>query len=417
MLAQAADRIHSFAPYLQGQRVVLACSGGADSTFLALAWRYAAAHLPQGVADALPEATVVIIDHGHRAGSDSDALQAQSLYSSLGLPAEIRTLQASADANESTLRSARYAALLQAATDHNASRILFAHHADDHAETVLLRILRGTGLAGLSGIPARRALSPDVELLRPMLALRSAAIRQTLHDANQPWIEDPSNADPALAARNHLRHQVMPQLDALASAFINQTIYGNAMSRIPAIARLFPNAEIEFHLALRNPATFIPAVFARTENISFDQFMRGTSPYDMRWSSLVHSIRASAPDAKLTVWCNEDTPMIWPRLMHTLTGMRPDTPLDGETDLLAEIMTANGVQRYKTYMQSHPPQTEAQHSRVIAAFLDKFAIDDTLEEDLDAPGWTQQLVDDLTLAYEEDFDQIGGIAGVNVITP
>jgi len=218
MLAQAADRIHSFAPYAQGQRVVLACSGGADSTFLALAWRYAAAHLPQGVADALPEATVVIIDHGHRAGSDSDALQAQSLYSSLGLPAAIRTLQLSPDANESTLRSARYAALLQAAADHGASRILFAHHADDQAETVLLRILRGTGLAGLSGIPARRALSPDVELLRPLLALRSAAIRQSLRDANQPWIEDPSNADPALAARNHLRHQVMPQLDALASA-------------------------------------------------------------------------------------------------------------------------------------------------------------------------------------------------------
>lgn len=217
MLAQAADRIHSFAPYPMGQPVILACSGGADSTFLALAWRYAA-DLPSTKDDALPEASVVIVDHGHRSGSDSDALQALELYKSLGLAAEIRTLQLSSDANEAALRSARYAALLQAAADHQASRILFAHHADDHAETVLLRILRGTGLAGLSGIPARRALSPSVELLRPLLALRADAIRQTLRDAHQAWIEDPSNADPALAARNHLRHQVMPQLDVLASA-------------------------------------------------------------------------------------------------------------------------------------------------------------------------------------------------------
>jgi len=218
MLAQAADRIHSFAPYPKGQRVILACSGGADSTFLALAWRFAAAHLPKDAVDALPQATAVIVDHGHRPDSDSDALQALELYKSLGFPAEIRNLQLSSAANESTLRSARYAALLQAATDLQASRILFAHHADDHAETVLLRILRGTGLAGLSGIPARRALTPNVELLRPLLALRSSAIRQALRDAHQPWIEDPSNADPALAARNHLRHQVLPQLDALASA-------------------------------------------------------------------------------------------------------------------------------------------------------------------------------------------------------
>lgn len=218
MLAHAADRIHSFAPYPKGQRVILACSGGADSTFLALAWRFAVAHLPKDVVHALPKATVVIVDHGHRPGSDSDAIQALSLYSALGLPAEIRTVGAAADSNESDLRSLRYQALLQAAADLKASRILFAHHADDHAETVLLRILRGTGLAGLAGIPARRPLSPDVELLRPLLNLRSEAIRQSLRDANQPWIEDPSNADPALAARNHLRHQVLPQLDALASA-------------------------------------------------------------------------------------------------------------------------------------------------------------------------------------------------------
>lgn len=247
-------------------------------------------------------------------------------------------------------------------------------------------------------------------------------IRQTLKslEGAQPAAGAEAHLLKAITETEDIKRLILSGEDFLTFAswvFINQNLYGNAMSRIPALASLFPSAQIEFHLALRNPATFIPAVFARTKDIKFDQFMRGVSPYDVCWSSLVHSIRACAPDAKLTVWCNEDTPMIWPRLMHNITGLRPDTPYLGEADLLAEIMTADGVKRYTTYMQSHPPQNDAQHSRVITAFLDKFAMDDALEEDLDAPGWTQELVDDLTLGYEEDLEQISTIAGVNFITP
>lgn len=247
-------------------------------------------------------------------------------------------------------------------------------------------------------------------------------IRQTLKSLGdqQPAAGAQDSLLKAITQEDDIKRLVLSAEDFLTNAawiFTNQSLYGNAMSRIPALASLLPSAEVEFHLALRNPATFIPAVFARTNGIGFDKFMHGMSPYDMRWSSLVHSIRASNPDAKLTVWCNEDTPMIWPRLMHSLTGIRPDSAFLGESDLLAEIMTPDGLQRYTTYMQSHPPQNDAQHSRVITAFLDKFAVDDALEEDIDAPGWTQELVDDLTLGYEEDVDQIETISGVNFITP
>lgn len=247
-------------------------------------------------------------------------------------------------------------------------------------------------------------------------------IRQTLKSLNGvlPAVGAEAALLKSITGTENIKRLVLSAEDFLTFAsgtFINQNLYGNAISRIPALASLFPSAEIEFHLAMRNPASFIPAVFARTSDIGFDQFMRGTSPYDVHWSSLVHSIRASAPDAKLTVWCNEDTPMLWPRLMHSMAGGRLTTPYLGEADLLAEIMTADGVQRYTTYMQSHPPQNDAQHSRIITAFLDKFAVEDALEEHLDAPGWTQDLVDDLTLGYEEDLDLISGIAGVNFITP
>ncbi len=247
-------------------------------------------------------------------------------------------------------------------------------------------------------------------------------IRQTLKslDGEQPAANVQTTLLKTISDAAHVQRLILSAEDFItfsAWVFVNQNLYGNAMSRTPALASLFPSAQIEFHLAMRNPATFIPAVFARTKDISFDQFMRGASPHDMQWSNLIHTIRASVPDAKLTVWCNEDTPMIWPRLMRELSGYTPDAPFDGEADLLAEIMTADGLQRYNNYLQTHPPASDSQHSRIITAFLDKFAIEDALEDEMDAPGWTQQLVDDLTLRYEEDLDQIGRIAGVNFITP
>lgn len=247
-------------------------------------------------------------------------------------------------------------------------------------------------------------------------------IRQTLKTLGhgQPSTGADTALINAITDTDNNKRLILSSEDFLTFAawiFTDRTLYGNAISQIPALAGLFPNAEIEFHLALRNPATFIPAAFARTKDISFEQFMAGTAPHEVRWSSLVHSIRASVPNAKLMVWCNEDTPIIWPRVMRALTGIRLDAPYVGETDLLAEIMTADGLQRYTTYMQSHPPQTDSQHSRVIMAFLDKFAVEDALTEDLEAPGWTQQLVDDLTQGYEQDLEQIGGIAGVNFISP
>ncbi len=246
-------------------------------------------------------------------------------------------------------------------------------------------------------------------------------IRQTLKslDGEQPDAGTQTTLLEAICETDHIKRLILSSEDFVTFStwvFVNQALYGNAMSRIPALASLFQSDEIEFHLALRNPATFIPAVFARTKDISFEQFMRGVSPHNVQWSSLIHTIRASAPTAKLTVWCNEDTPMIWPRLMRIISGHSPKTPFDGEADLLSEIMTADGVQRYHSYMQTHAPKSEDQHCRIISAFLDKFAIKDALEDEVEAPGWTQQLVDDLTLRYEEDLDQIGRIAGVNFIT-
>lgn len=193
--------------------------------------------------------------------------------------------------------------------------------------------------------------------------------------------------------------------------------YSDAGEKVAALANLFPQAETEFFIAVRNPATFIPALFSRSNEKDFKGFVTGIDLHSLRWSEMIARIHAAVPHAGLTVWCNEDTPLIWTEILHELAGCTPDTTLEGAYDFLGTIMTRGGMQRMLSYMETHPPQNEMQRRRVVAAFLDKFALDDEVEIELDVPGWTEALVEELTEAYEEDCFAIERMEGVRFLSP
>lgn len=193
--------------------------------------------------------------------------------------------------------------------------------------------------------------------------------------------------------------------------------YGAAESRLGLFRQMFPDDEIELFFAIRNPATFLPALLEKTPHKEMDKLLRGSDPTHMRWSEMVARIRNSHPDIPVTIWCNEDTPLIWSQVVREVAGIDPTVEFVGEFSLLMEIMTRPGQQRFMAYMESHPGMTEAQKRRVITAFLDKFADEDAIEEELDVPGWTAELIDALTEMYDEDVYEIQRLQGVQVITP
>lgn len=195
-------------PWPPGTRVALAFSGGADSVYLAETW----VRWSQG---RQLEARALIVDHGHREGCAEAATHAADLARGIGLSADI--LRGSGGGNEADLRDLRYALLTEAMQEAGESVLATAHQADDNAETILLRILRGTGLKGLRGIPRTRQLAPGLEVRRPLLNLRRAAIRSALRAAGSGWWEDPTNADPSAATRNLIRLELLPALRAAAT--------------------------------------------------------------------------------------------------------------------------------------------------------------------------------------------------------
>ena len=199
-------------------------------------------------------------------------------------------------------------------------------------------------------------------------------------------------------------------------------LYRSAGERVRAFSQIFPQIEPEFHLAIRNPATFLPALFdkqkaAKGGTKDFAAFMKGRDPLDIRWSAVVDRILDLNPGVPLTIWCDEDTPLIWPEVLQAVSGHAPDTVLENTHELLAQIMSADGLKRMQAYLASHAVTTPDLRRKVLTAFLDKFALPEKISVEVEVPGWTAATVTALTTLYDQDVALIRATPGVRFIDP
>lgn len=202
-----------------------------------------------------------------------------------------------------------------------------------------------------------------------------------------------------------------------ATALQQGMLYSAAPVRMMRMAQLFPEDEIRIFMAIRNPASLVPVLFEKAADQRVDAFWGDRGPEDLRWSETISLLRETAPEIPLTIWCNEDAPLIWAQVIREMAGLAPDTKIKGGFDLLHTIMSAGGMQRFRGYLDTHPDMSEAQKRRVITAFLDKFALEEEIEEEIDMPGWTEELVERMTAIYDADVEVIRAIPGVTVISP
>jgi tRNA(Ile)-lysidine synthase len=199
LAARVRAHLEAQPPVPPGGRLAVALSGGRDSVALLHILRFAAPELAPGL-------LAIHVDHAMRPGSAGDARWVAGLCRAWGVPLACERLEPP-PAGEAAARRARYRALREAARSAGADAVATAHHADDQAETVLFRLARGAGPAGLVGIRARTSW-----LVRPLLSFTAAEIAAYARSRRVSWRVDPSNADRAFA-RNALRHEVLPALE------------------------------------------------------------------------------------------------------------------------------------------------------------------------------------------------------------
>lgn len=204
---------------------VVAVSGGADSMALALLADEWARARGGGV-------LAVTVDHGLRAESAAEAAAVGEILAARGIIHDIIAWDAPRPASgvEAAARAARYALLTDRCRQIGALHLLTAHHADDQAETVLLRLSRGSGPDGLAGMAPIRNLG-DARLLRPLLCFPPARLRAVCRAAGVKWMEDPTNHAGA-NARSRLR-AVAPLLEreGFSACALNRTAMQAAAQR------------------------------------------------------------------------------------------------------------------------------------------------------------------------------------------
>lgn len=179
-----ADAMARLGPFGAAPRLAVAVSGGADSTALALLARnWAERHHGSILA--------LIVDHGLRGESANEAALTASRLQAHGIAGRILTISGlSGPAIQEKARAARYEALAEAAMEDGRLHLLLGHHAADQSETVAMRLARGTlGAEGIAAWTARR----KILLLRPLLNMQPATLRDYLTAAGMEWVEDPSN--------------------------------------------------------------------------------------------------------------------------------------------------------------------------------------------------------------------------------
>lgn len=217
-----SQTLHQLLP--AGSRLVVGVSGGADS----LALLHILRHLPP---EAAPDLHVATLDHGLRgeAGADDVRFVIQTC-ADWGIPVTAGS-RSGLRYDENTARAARYAFLAETAHQTQARYVAVAHHAGDQAETVLLHLIRGAGLQGISGMAQAAPLPghPDITLIRPLLHVTRAAIEQYCREHGLTPRHDHTNEDTRLL-RNRLRLETLPHLRQL-----NPQIEA-ALNRFAAIA-------------------------------------------------------------------------------------------------------------------------------------------------------------------------------------
>ena len=198
-------------------------------------------------------------------------------------------------------------------------------------------------------------------------------------------------------------------------------LYPSAAERVRAFSNIFPDIQAEFFLAICNPATFLPGLYKlqsadKTRGKPYEGFVEGTDIFALRWSDTLQSVLDANPGAPLTVWCDEDTPLIWPEVIQAVTLHDDTTQLEDADDLLAQIMSPEGMTRMRAYLESHPPATPALRRKVISAFLDKFARPDKIMQSISLPGWEADTVSRLTETYERDVATIKHMPGIRFLS-
>ncbi len=316
MIPTVQNTVAARFPQIRGKRVLVAASGGADSTALALALRELGCDI-----------ALAHVHHGIRGNSaDADARFVRALAKKLGAPFFLGTFDVPAEAKisgdslEMAARRVRRDFLVATAKREKIRFIATGHTADDQAETVLMRIVRGTGVAGLAGI-SYVTRHRGATFVRPLRDVPRAEVVAYLRSRRQRWREDETNARD-FAQRNRVRHEILPLLERRLNPAVRQ-----ALLRLADIAAA--EDAVMSSLAKKTKTVSLKTPLAIRRRLALDELhRRGLPPGDIDFAAI---------DRFSIAWKKSG------KVFHTVEKTRKSFPYCGKNAQKFSILWKNPV--------------------------------------------------------------------------
>ena len=194
-------------------------------------------------------------------------------------------------------------------------------------------------------------------------------------------------------------------------------LYPQIGMRAAALAGLFPDAQTEFFVAIRNPATLLSDLMPIFTGGDYHTLMQGRQPLDLRWREAIQRLIAAVPGRRIVIWCHEDVPLIWPEVLRLIADLPEDAPLSGGLLYIEELLGAAGMQKLQAELAGRDVLTISQRRELCGQMLQAHALTDVLDQNVVLPGWSQDLVDQVTQNYRADVAEIAVLPGVEFILP
>ena len=192
-------------------------------------------------------------------------------------------------------------------------------------------------------------------------------------------------------------------------------IYPFAGRRAAFTETLLEGARLELFIGLVNPGIFIPKTLMSIHEDNRRDILASTDLSCLSWLSMIEDLRELAPQFKLTVWENENLPLIWGDIIRAMTGLPIETLLPDEYSFLSSLLTDAGQRQVQEILGRRTPLDLQGQREELAQVLEDQARPEQVEEELDLPGWNTDIFDAFTELYAQDMAAIRTMSDIRVL--
>jgi hypothetical protein len=196
--------------------------------------------------------------------------------------------------------------------------------------------------------------------------------------------------------------------------FDRGVIHSDAASRIEFLRSQFPNRELSLFFTAADPGAVMAAMLSQGALTN----TTAAQAISMRplWSDLMERIDAQHPDLPITLWAQEDTPCTWPVVLREILNLPEGRSVSGGLHMAGYLLDEKGRAGLSNHLKTSPPKSERALVATLSDYLSTHAVDHKLTFDISLDGWSQEVIDDFALIYEQDLDACLDIEQMRLIT-